>query len=662
VKRIPRGITLFIIGAVIAFTGLGIASVPLAEKAIAAGCASPSIGFGRWKWCGYWYNKYDPVGDSVRIGGVPGHVNTAQEFIDLMKSDMNSGNANWNTGARFVMRTMIGAPMPWPALGVGSFKPVSAGEVADFESRVRTYANISENGTTSFGSNGRIEWFTVQHTPCGIVNTYWQDGYNDVAPYIDEPGNSDCELPWYTSDFIIFRDNAGNEVYMIRRLCMNPMGRIGPLDPTPPPDFNLTPAIGTSVNGSAGSVAQVGDTVRFTYTVNNSGSTSSTNVNCSTYATTYAGYHAGGSAPPGGSPLGPSPGCPRSFGVGSTSVATEDVPIVTANQSICRTLSVDPYTITGGSRSTNEVCVVVANKPYLKVFGGDISVGNGLSTSIDVCTNYNNAAVMAWNERGAGGYSGAGAQYATYALRRITDFSTAQGNAGGAPVPAGLAFANTSINVASGDFGGTFGSVTCIPDYWSRKPASTSTLPANVSAMTTGAYAASGTTTLTGGNVNPGQKTSVYIDGDVYINSNITYPGNWQADRVPLFQLVVRGNIFISGAVTQLDGVYIAQRSSGAGGQIYTCATGASAPTLTNGAFYNGCTNKLTINGVFVANSVEFLRTGGTLSQSSVGESTGSNSASEVFNFSPLLWMTQPLDTSGRVDNYDSIISLPPVL
>jgi hypothetical protein len=309
----------------------------------------------------------------------------------------------------------------------------------------------------------------------------------------------------------------------------------------------------------------------------------------------------------------------------------------------------------------------VANKPYLKVYGGDISAGNGLETAVDTCTSNTNAKVISWNERAAGAYSGAGVQYATYALNSITDFASAQGNAGGAPVPTGLSFANTATNVAAGNFGGSFGSVGCIPNYYTRKPATTLGLPPTIAAMSTGSYGATGTTTFPGagvgsGNVTSGEKITVYVQGDVVINGNITYQGNWSAANVPLFQLVVLGNIFIGGNVTQLDGVYIAQRNGGAGGNIYTCANGTTPPTLTNGAFYNGCNNRLTINGAFVANSVEFLRTFGTLSQSTPGETSGASTGGEVFNFNPTLWMAQPLDTDGRVDNYDAITSLPPVL
>lgn len=306
-------------------------------------------------------------------------------------------------------------------------------------------------------------------------------------------------------------------------------------------------------------------------------------------------------------------------------------------------------------------CIYVANKPYLKVYGGDVTAGSGLETAPDTCTNNTDAAIVAWNRNSSGGYAGAGAQYAAFALRAITDFATAQGNAAGAPAPSGLAFANTATNVALGNFGGTFGSVTCIADYYARKPSTTAAMPIDVSAMVTNAYGATGAVSLTGGTVNRGERISVYVDGDVFINSNITYADDWSYDNVPLFQLVVKGNIYISSTVTQLDGLYVAQQDGGAGGVMYTCATAMAPPALT-GTFFNTCNSRLTVNGAFVANSVEFLRTRGTLSQSLANEDSTASSAGEVFNFNPSLWMVQPLDDSGRVDQYDAITSLPPVL
>lgn len=654
VALLGKRFTALTLAIAILISSFGISGALLVQEARAASCNNPPVFFGRACFHGYFKNNYELIGRDVRTGGIPASVNTVNEFINLVLGDLNSGNAQRVTGAQFVILTMIGRAAGMP-------KSVSAAQITDWQNRLRTYSNISENGTTSVGSNGRIDWNVWTHFNCGTPNTIYQDSQNDVAPYVMSATNSDCDKPSVLDNHIYIRNNAGTPIYIIRRACMNPMGVINGLPTTPPPNFNLTPSVNITVNGAAGTAAEVGDTVQFTFVVNNSGSTASTSVACNTYATTYPGYHASGGAPPGGSPAGPNPGCPRVFPVGSTTVATQSVPITTTNQTICRALTVNPATFNGGARSSNERCVIVASKPYLKVYGGDISVGGGVESAPDTCTTNANGAVSAWNKRSAT-YAGAGAQYAAFAMATISDFATAQGNTSGAPVPRDLAFANNAANPANGNFGGNFGSVNCIPDYYGRRPATTLAYPGNISAMGTGTYGINGNATLAGGNIAHSEKITLYVDGNVYITGNITYPGNWNQSQTPLFQLVVRGNIYVGSGVNRLDGVYIAQRNGGAGGTIYTCATAMAAPTLTNGAFFNACNNKLTINGAFVANSVEFLRTSGTLSQSAAGEQSGASPAGEVFNFNPSLWMAQPVDGTGRVDNYDAITSLPPVL
>lgn len=433
-------------------------------------------------------------------------------------------------------------------------------------------------------------------------------------------------------------------------------------------DFSLTPVINFTVNGAvpAGSIAEQGDSITFNYSVNNSGLTQSMSATCNIYGLSRTGSYTAPTPPDSASDPGyvpPPTGCPRVFPYNSTTaVASETITAGAANQTICRAFWVNPASLTVGPRGT-ETCVRIVAKPYLKVYGGDVAAGSGLETAPDTCTNNTNAAITSWNKRTPGNYAGAGVQYAGFALRAITDFATGRDNSVGLTTPSWLSFANSAgVNNGSGQYGGTFGSVPCIRDYYSLRPASTSGLPVNVTDMTTDIYGGTGAVTLTGGTVSPGETITVYIDGSVFINSNITYTPNWSYNSTPLFQLVVLGNIYIGSGVTQLDGVYIAQRNGAAGGTIYTCATAAAAPTLTNGAFYNSCNSKLTINGAFMANSVEFLRTRGSLSQGIVNEPSGSSNAGEVFNFNPSLWMVQPLQSGGGAGSYDAITSLPPVL
>lgn len=433
-------------------------------------------------------------------------------------------------------------------------------------------------------------------------------------------------------------------------------------------NYNLTPAINATVTSGGvpitGNVAEPGDTITFRYSVSNpAGNTESQSVACTYRQQTWPGYNQ--TAPtipfvPAGSYCPPNRVFP---GNSNTTTATEIVSAATANTTICRTFTITPASQSGGSRTTSPSCVQVATKPYARVWGGDISAGNGLANSSGVCTNNNNGAIVGWNKRPVGSSAGAGVQFAAFALARITDFASALYDPGGAPSPNGLSFANTSGNATNGDFGGSFGSVPCIRDYYATLPATTAAIPATVAAMVSGVYGGNGNITLGGGSiVNPNNRITVYVDGNLYITTNITYAGAWDADSVPLFEVIVRGNIYIDNDVTQLDGVYVAQpNSSGVGGQIHTCATGFAALPLNT--LYSTCARKLTVNGLFTANQVRLLRTIGTLAQSNTSEASTSGNVAETFNYGPAAWMAQPVrQNQGGTPDYDAIISLPPVL
>jgi hypothetical protein len=442
-------------------------------------------------------------------------------------------------------------------------------------------------------------------------------------------------------------------------------------------DYNMNPQIGVSINDGTtpGTTAEAGDKVVFTYEATNGGTTTSANINCNIYGTNHTGYRdtpttptassGGGYAPPGMS------GCPGTFNANQRKVlATETINAVPGNSTVCRSLFVQPQSDDNPSALGREVCVVVANKPYVKVYGGDVMAGSGLATAAQPgsCTPKDHAGVLGWNRRDTAGYAAAGTRYATYALSAISDFATAQQGAG-AGAPKGLSFGNQDTNIALGGFGGEFGNVPCIPDYFARKPASASTMVGAVTAMTTGTYAnnAKENASLVGGIVNAGERISVYIDGDLHLDGNITYENSWSLQDMPLFQVVVRGNIFVGSNVTRLDGIYIAQKQSATeGGAIYTCAD--SNPTVrfqvidrTGPNFYSTCNSKLTVNGAFVANQIALMRTTGTQRNATAGEASTSGNIAEVFNYGPAFWMAQP-DSGGAGAEYDSITSLPPIL
>jgi hypothetical protein len=434
-------------------------------------------------------------------------------------------------------------------------------------------------------------------------------------------------------------------------------------------DFDLNPSINVTVNGGAvaGNIAEQGDSITFTYAVNNTDTGTSNNTACTIYGFTRNGYYTIPSPHDSTSDPGfvqPAHGCPRNFPANTnTTLVSETVPASTANRSICRSLFVNPATPGGGPASA-EVCAYVANKPYTRVWGGDVSAGNGLADSSGACTNNANAAVVGWNKRAAGSYAGAGSQFAVYAMNAITDFASALFDPGGAVAPTGLSFTNTATSTGTGLFGGNLGSVPCIPNYYSTLPASAVALPAspNVGTLASGTYTASGNITLAGGAVPANKRITIYVNGNVYISSNITYSGTWGVGSIPQFRLIVQGNIYIDNDITQVDGTYIAQRSGANTGSIHTCiAVAPFTPLPLDGALNARCNRKLTVNGSLVADNIRLIRTIGTLSQSNNAEASTMPHIAEVFNYSPALWIPQPAD-SGPTSDYDAIISLPPIL
>jgi hypothetical protein len=662
----------------LAFAVIGVSFFPSSASASESGLCG---GFSRLNRGGctgyftgtYFYGTYGVQGQniidctkgpSVCTGGeainnaIPSGVTDGPTFISWVQGYLfNSAGTSYNynkAGAAFIVDAMLGR---WGT---------DYGTTAAGISYAQAHFGQWSSAVQGYDDLGWVTWDQATTLPTDTINSLhacWPSIPDCTTGNISSNDSHDFAFfrnPDAEASHIITFHNPNGSTFQIRRECGNLLGSISPLTL---PNFNLTPTVSATVNGTASSSAEPGDTIKFTYSVSNSGTLPSTNTACSTYANTYAGYYTPPGSPSPGGPAGPNPGCPRDFYPGGTTIATDTVVPATGSQTICRSLFVNPATY-GGGQVGDETCVIVASKPYFKVFGGDLSVGAGLTTGAS-CTDNNNAAIISWNQRAAS-YAGAGAQYAVYALSTITDFAGAQNLSGGAAEPAGLSFANTATNIGSGNFGGSYGSVGCIPDYYSRKPASTQPLPADVSSMVTNAYASNTGISLTGGNVNPGNKISVYVNGDVYITSDISYPGTWSTNNMPLFELVAKGNIYISSNVHRLDGVYIAQQNGATGGTIYTCATSAAPIAIANGAFYNTCNSKLVINGAFVSNSIELLRTAASLKQSSAGETSsvtgaGTNAA-EVFNFNPTIWLVQPLDTSGTVDNYDAITSLPPVL
>jgi hypothetical protein len=363
-------------------------------------------------------------------------------------------------------------------------------------------------------------------------------------------------------------------------------------------------------------------------------------------------------------------------------------------------------TFSGPSGFTTVSCppapFIAYNLPYYKVYGNDVKAGGAFDAGS--CSNSTGNTIGSIGFLGGflpspDGYgikgfdntanTGSGAQFAAYAIGHIASFNSAmmRGAVGGNPGPSkGLTFANSG-----GNYGGDVGGTNCIHN-WANDQANaivTGSLSGTVNpASLNGTYTASGDLTLSTASstdlVPKGSRTIIYVNGaNVRITagntSGIKYDtSTWGsiADIPSLWVVVNGGNIYIDPGVTQLDGVYVAQPDSGNGkGKIFTCSNNGFGPadlTGVNGTAGDACNNQLTVNGAFIAQEVELLRSFSSLRYSQAGENpygSGSNCvgkptcAAEVFNFGPEVFMAPPngLGNSGG-SKYDYITELPPVL
>ncbi len=119
------------------------------------------------------------------------------------------------------------------------------------------------------------------------------------------------------------------------------------------------------------------------------------------------------------------------------------------------------------------------------------------------------------------------------------------------------------------------------------------------------------------GTTNITKRWTLYVNGNVYINSNIAFGPTGS------LAIVATGNIMIDPSVTRVDAFLYADT-------INTCEN-ASGSTLGAGFTYPTCNTALTINGLAFARHFRFNRT-----------STVATTPSEVINFSPQLYLYTP--------------------
>lgn len=333
-------------------------------------------------------------------------------------------------------------------------------------------------------------------------------------------------------------------------------------------------------------------------------------------------------------------------------------------------------------------------EPYFKVFGGSVFVGgafssagsgSGCSSGYQISSPGDSSmtgGILSYSTQKGSNYVGATSQYDSYATGPV-DFKSANNFGfftGGSKDT--LTFANHTppANTLGGYFdGGTPQQADCIPDYFdtnqNRPLARTNDVMdlSNLSQPQFLVTPASGLLTLKASNPIPaGQSLTVFVQGNLYINSDITY-GSYTDTTVPKLALVVKGNVFVDPGVHTLDGLYISQPTDAAGkkdGIFWTCHSNDASQDSKAGFstwIAGNCGNKLTINGALISRQVNFTRTNGDVVSANPSEDTlagaqSSANIAELINYNPSMVIGGGFfSQSAPTYRIDSLVSLPPI-
>ncbi|MBI5906560.1 hypothetical protein HY857_00715 [Candidatus Saccharibacteria bacterium] len=539
-------------------------------------------------------------------------------------------------------------------------------------------ANVRLRMTLTAGGQTYVkEW---DHNPNQVMYGQWPAGFN-WRPFVDWPGSG---LPAHLDKYTVYvegQNTAGEWVSVAGSAsfgnCLSASCSAGAGISSPEP--------GEPVSGGA---------IQITYT-NNTG-----------YPLYGYGFHVDWS---GG--ISVSPGTRDYSGVVNPPTTTmgPGSTVITANSEGTIT-GVATYNGTQQPGITSCQSVVrPETRPYLKVFGGDVSTGgwfnsNGTnSCSADPSRQENPKGGIRTFASGyvAGSHAyraGSSSEFAAYALGVIENSNASKYGFYSrslqplAPPPVttmdSLDFANPTPTT-DGILGFSTGSKdtandSCIKDYYSNVIGTAPNMfgdvnakpnagPGNAKIFNHGqnSFSISGPAwTLA-----KGERITIYAQGDVYINTNISYVNSVLDPSY--FTLIVKGNIYIASGVTKLEGLYIAQPTTMTNdGNIWTCAVanGGIFKPPTSAETSANCKEKLIINGAVIAKHVTFNRVGGkgdlrnnslywtTSSDPETSSIDGTNKAVEEINYIPEMVAgspyLNPIDSSSRLDY---ITVLPPL-
>ena len=325
----------------------------------------------------------------------------------------------------------------------------------------------------------------------------------------------------------------------------------------------------------------------------------------------------------------------------------------------------------GTQLASNIKCVKIGKRPQIQINGSDSYANKGFTGSkySDIELNY---------QRGS---------YSQYGLLTGSGSSSNFGSAGYTFSKSGnvskacqLGWANTNcgkviIGFSAGGLTHTFYNAITVTDTASY-PGSLSSL-SSPSGGGTSYYKASGGTNFSG-NLNPGTRAVVYVNGDANITGNIiaygaagvsgslpTNPDTGGSTNnlnqtftnlvdIPSLTIVATGDININGSVTTIDANLVSKN-----GRVITCAGSDGGGTKTElGIGSTQCANKLKINGAVASKESPILHrifgAGNTIdatSNTNQWNNLMNSSSSEWFNYTPNVWLTPYLNGGGDTPN-----------
>lgn len=349
-----------------------------------------------------------------------------------------------------------------------------------------------------------------------------------------------------------------------------------------------------------------------------------------------------------------------------------------------------------GLSGSGGTLIGVSRRPYLRTYGNDVFAGTSIvninePTSVCDLSSVGNVPIRSvGGVSDTGYYQGSAAELAAIATGSISNFLPGVGSyldSSGTLYPNSPLRGNTVFDATFLDFltfaGGGVGLDNIGGAYTSGGLCNeafpdVSEWNDGGSILSDGRRTRSGNVTLSGTTIATGDRVSLYVDGNVTITGSITYsnPTAWTStDDVPLLRIFATGDINISGAATNLDGLFVA------GGTIRTCTefqetdVDATVTSVIAACGNEAGSRRFTLRGAFVANDVIFGRTAGDVTFSNANPTTtpetvsaGGNKA-ETLVFFPELYIAlwdEAIDSNDSVDDgdpsgaFDYISSPPP--